>query len=258
MLSRLLRGLGLLAYALLVLVVFTLAAYTSFSLFVRSGVTTVPAVTGLTRAEAANALADQGLRLRSAEEDGRYDDKIPAGRVARQNPDPRTLVKRGRPVTVVLSKGPRRVEVPDLTGKPLPAAQSLISGNGLALGHILGAFASHREPPGSVLEQDPDPRASVAPATGVDLLLAMPAPGERYVMPDLVYRNYDQVRASFDRLRFKFGNVKFERYEGVAAGIILRQFPLAGHPLTRDDAISLVVATADMPEEPPGMMEGTP
>ena len=79
MLSRLLRGLGLLAYALLMVLVFGLAAYTSFSLFVRSGVTTVPTVTGLTRAEAANVLADQGLSLRTGEESGRYDDKIPAG-----------------------------------------------------------------------------------------------------------------------------------------------------------------------------------
>jgi beta-lactam-binding protein with PASTA domain len=96
-----------------------------------------------------------------------------------------------------------------------------------------------------VIEQDPDPNASVAPATGVDLLLAMAAPGERYVMPDLVSRDYEQVRPYFERLGFKLGNVKFERYEGVAAGVILRQFPLPGHAVSRDDAISLVVATAD-------------
>jgi eukaryotic-like serine/threonine-protein kinase len=245
MLARLLRGLGLLAYALLLVLVFGLAAYTSFSLFVRSGVTTVPSVTGLARAEAANVLADQGLALRSAEGGGRYDDKVPAGRVARQTPDAGTYVKRGRPVTLVLSKGPRRVEVPDLTGKPLPAAQATISGSGLGLGRILGAFATHREPPGSVLGQDPDPGASVAPTTGVDLLLAMATPGERYVMPDLVYRGYEQVRPYFEQSGFKFGSVKFERYEGVASGVILRQFPLPGHPLTRDDAVSLVVATAE-------------
>ncbi len=260
MLARLLRGLGLMAYALFIVLVFGLAAYTSFSLFVRSGVTTVPSVIGLTRDDAANLLTDQGLRLRLADEDGRYDDKVPAGRVARQNRDPRTLVKRGSSVAVVLSKGPRRVEVPDLTGKPLPAAQAAISGSGLGLGRILGAFAAHREPPGSVLEQDPDPGSSVSPATGVDLLLAMATPGERYVMPDLVYRSYDQVRPYFERLGFKLGSVKFERYEGVAAGVILRQFPLPGHPLTRDDAVSLVVATADMPEavEAPQPARGIP
>ncbi len=236
---------SLLAYAALILLVFGLAAYTSFSLFVRSGVTTVPSVAGMTRADAAAVLADQGLTLRSAEGEGRYDDKIPAGRIARQNPDPRTLVKRGRPVTVVLSRGPQRVEVPDLLGKTLPAAQSAISGTGLGLGRILGAFALNREPPGSVLQQDPDPGDSAPPASGVDLLLAMSSPDERYVMPDLVYRDYEQVRPYFEGLGFAFGNVKFERYEGVAAGVILRQFPLPGHPLTREDSVSLVVATAD-------------
>jgi eukaryotic-like serine/threonine-protein kinase len=245
MMSRLFRGLGFLAYAALIVLVFGLASYTSFSLFVRSGVTTVPSVVGMTRADAAAVLADQGLTVRSAEGGGRYDDKVPAGRIARQNPDPRTLVKRGRPVTVVLSKGPQRVEVPEIQGKTLPAAQAALSGEGLGLGRILGAFAFNREAPGSVLEQDPDPGASVAPATGVDLLLAMATPGERYVMPDLVYRDYELVRPYFERLGFKFGNVKFERYEGVAAGVILRQFPLPGHPVTRDDSISLVVATVD-------------
>jgi serine/threonine-protein kinase len=146
---------------------------------------------------------------------------------------------------VVLSKGPRRVDVPDLLGKTLPAAQSAISGAGLGLGRILGAFALDREPPGSVMQQDPDPGATASPASGVDLLLAMAATGERYVMPDLVYRDYEQVRPYFEQLGFSFGNVKFERYEGVAAGVILRQFPLPGHPLTREDSVSLVVATAD-------------
>ncbi|HEX4963989.1 MAG TPA: PASTA domain-containing protein [Thermoanaerobaculia bacterium] len=247
MLSRLLRWLGRLAYALLIVLVFGLAAYTSFSVFVRSGATTVPTVIGLSRGEAANVLADQGLVLKGVEGAGRYDDKVPAGQIARQNPDPRTLVKRGSPVTVVTSLGPRRVEVPDLLGQTLPAAQSALSGSGLAMGRILGAFSPGQEAPGSVLQQDPDAGAAVAPATAVDLLLVMTVPRERFVMPDLVYRNYEQVRPYFEQLGFKLGSVKFERYEGVAAGVILRQFPLPGHPLTRDDAVSLVVATADAP-----------
>ena len=243
--SKLLRGLGCFAYAVLVFVVFGLAAYTSFSVFVRSGVTTVPSVLGMSSTDAANALADQGLVLRSKDGAGRYDDQVPAGRVARQNPDARTFVKKGSPVTVLLSLGPRRVTVPDLKGKTLPGAQAAISGTGLALGRILGALAPNHEAPGSVIEQDPDANAAVAPATGVDLLLAMAAPNERYVMPDLISRNYDQVRPYFEQLGFKFGNVKFERYEGVAAGVILRQFPLPGHPLSREDAVSVVVATAE-------------
>lgn len=244
MASRFFRGLGFLAYAVFLCLVFGLAAYTSFSLFVRSGVTSVPALKGLSRMDATHRLADQGLELRRIEERGRYDDRVPAGHVVQQSPDARTLVKRGSSVTVILSLGPQRVEVPELDGRSLPAAQAALSGSGLALGRILGAFARGIQP-GTVVEQDPDPGAEIAPTAGVDLLLAMPAQGERFIMPDLIYRDYESVRPRFEQSGFHFGNVKFERYEGVAAGVILRQFPLPGHPVTRDDAVSVVVATAD-------------
>jgi beta-lactam-binding protein with PASTA domain len=244
MVRRLLSGLGFVAYLLLVLVVFLAASYFAFSVFVRSGVMPVPNVTGLTRAEAADLLGDLGLTLRRAEGGGRYDDQVPAGRVVRQSPDPRTLVKRGSSVEVVLSLGPRRVKVPSLAGKALPAAQVTLSAIGLEVGSILGTFDGRR-PAGAVVEQDPDAGDEVPPASPVNLLLAMATPGRRYVMPDLVYRHYDPVRQFFEARGFRFGSVKYERYEGVAAGVILRQFPLPGHPLTANDPVSLVVATAD-------------
>jgi beta-lactam-binding protein with PASTA domain len=244
MLRRLLRGLLYLAYAFVVVLTFGLAAYVSFSLFVRSGLTTVPQLRGLPRAEAANRLADQGLRLRGTENPSRYDDEVPAGRVVQQDPDPRTPVKRGSTVEVVISRGPQRVEVPKLADKGLPAAQAALSGAGLALGRTLGAFAVDKTE-GSVLGSDPGPGEEVAPATPVHLLLAMTPQRERFIMPDLVYRDYERVRPYLEQRGLGFGSVRFERYEGVAAGVILRQFPLPGHPVTRQDAISLVVATAE-------------
>jgi beta-lactam-binding protein with PASTA domain len=244
MLRRLLAGLGLVAYAALVFVAFVAASYFAFSFFVRSGVMAVPDVTGMSRADATDQLADLGLTLHRAEGGGRYDDKVAAGRIVRQNPDAHTLVKRGSSVDVVLSLGPRRVRVPDLVGKALPAAQVTLSAIGLEVGSILGAFDARR-PAGAVMEQEPGAGDEVPPASPVDLLLVMAAPGRRYLMPDLVYRHYDPVKQFFEARGFRFGNVKFERYEGVAAGVILRQFPLPGHPLTANDPISLVVATAD-------------
>lgn len=248
MLARLFRLFGYLAYALVVLVVFTLAAYSSFSLFVRSGVTTVPDVEGLSRAEAAGVLADQGLELKREPDSDRYDDKVPAGQIVQQKPDGRTLVKRGSAVEIVLSLGPQRVEVPELSGKTLPGAQVALSSAGLNVGRILGVYTTADHPPGSVLEQDPDPGSSVPPASAADLLLAMAVQEERWVMPDLVYRDYDDVRLAFEHRGFRLGSIKFERYEGVAEGIILRQFPLPGHPVTKRDPISLTVATADFIE----------
>jgi serine/threonine-protein kinase len=258
MLARLLRGLLYLVYGLVVLTTFGLAAYVSFSLFVRSGVTTVPAVRGLSRAEATAALTDQGLRLRASGDSGRYDNEVPIGHVVRQVPDARTIVKRGSGVQVILSLGPQRVEVPELLGTNLPAAQAALSGAGLALGKLLGAFAPDAQE-GSVIGQDPDPGDAVAPASPVDMLLVMTVQRERYIMPDLVYRNYELVRPYFEQYGFRLGTVKYERYEGVAAGVILRQFPLPGHPFTKQEPISLVVATAEgLDDDPLGELATEP
>lgn len=244
--SKIVQGMVYLGYGLVILLVFGLAAYTSFSLFVRSGVTTVPVVEGLSRAEASARLADQGLRLRGVENEGRYSEKVPAGHVVRQNPDARTLVKRGSGVTVVLSKGPQRVAVPELGGKTLPAAQAALSGSGLTVGRLLGAFSTTAAT-GSVLSSDPAQGADIPPSTPVHVLLSLNVPSERYIMPDLVYRDYESIRPLFEQRGFTFGSVKYERYEGVAAGVILRQFPQFGHPVTKQDNISLVVATTDTP-----------
>jgi beta-lactam-binding protein with PASTA domain len=243
-LTKLLRALGFLAYVLTVCAVFLLSAYLGFSFFVRSGATPVPDVVGVPGSEAANQLADQGLKARIPKEKERYDDKIPFGRVVRQRPEARTFAKRGGSVELILSLGPRRVTTPQMAGNAMTTAQVALTKTGLALGRILKAYDATASPD-TVIAQDPAAGASIAPASSVDLLLAMSAPTERYVMPDLVYRNYDLVRPYFDRRNFRFGNVRFERYEGVAAGVILRQFPLPGHPLTKNDPISLVVATSE-------------
>ena len=52
MMGKLAKGLVYLAYGMVVVLVFGLSAYTSFSLFVRSGVTTVPEVGARPRFEA--------------------------------------------------------------------------------------------------------------------------------------------------------------------------------------------------------------
>lgn len=263
--GKLLKALVYLAYGVMLLLVFGLAGYTSFSLFVRSGVTTVPPVEGLAQADAAARLADQGLRLRGVENEGRYSEKVPAGKILRQSPDARTLVKRGSGVTVILSRGPQRVDVPEVASRPLPAAQAALAGSGLTVGQILGAYSTTL-PTGSVVTTDPAPGSTIPPSTQVNVLVALSVTDERYLMPDLVYHDYEGIRAYFEQHGFHFGSVKYERYEGVQAGVILRQFPQAGHPVAKEDNISLVVATADAPTDSatppaaptPAPAEGTP
>jgi serine/threonine-protein kinase len=238
--GRLLRFAGWVAYAGGLLVIFGAAGYFSFSQFVRSGGTEVPDLVGLPTGEVEQLAADAGLEFRSQQGTERYDDVVPADHVLRQSPPAGTLVKKGSTLDVVLSLGPQSMMVPNVRGEAIQAAQVTLAAAGLAIGrtagvHTLGAT------PGTVYEQFPAAGQRVGRASTVDLFLAISDRTGIFLMPDLTYRDYDGVRRFFEARGFRLGSVKYEPYESVAAGVVLRQFPLPGHPLRRQDVISLVV-----------------
>ena len=201
----------------------------------------MPDLSGQSRVDGEALLIDSGLVLDAAVLAERHDDEVPLGRILQQRPGAHSLVKRGSSVRVIFSLGPEIAAVPDLSGQPLAGAQVALSDAGLTLGRTVSVYRMTGEV-GTVLEQDPVPGAVVGYAQAVDVYVGEESHGESYLMPDLVYRDYDLVRLFFERRGFQLGGVKPEPYEGVPPGIILRQYPLAGHPLTRSDVISLVVS----------------
>ena len=231
---------GRLGLALLLLLAFVVSSYLAFSYWVRRGVTAVPEVRGLDEAEARATLAKAGLAVRAADA-ARWSADVPAGRALETRPGSGAFVKRGAEVEVVLSRGAHRLRVPDLTGKALTAAHLTLEGEGLVAGPTLEVFAA-RGPAGTVVGQDPAPGTELADGAAVTLLVARESTARAWVMPDLVSRRYEPVRAALEGSGFRFGGVTLEPYEGVAAGTILRQTPPPGHPLRRTDSIALVVA----------------
>jgi serine/threonine-protein kinase len=248
----LLRALLRTVYLVVVVALFVAAAYLSFSLFIRRGVTPVPSLVGLDLDAAAERLADQGLRLRHQRGTDRFSATVPARRVLDQRPGPGAIAKRGGVVDLVLSRGRQVMPVPDLLGSALPAAQVTLAAAGLGVGTVAQIFAD--APTGSVVLQKPPAGTEVGPGTAVRLFLAVEGRRETYVMPDLVDRDYRAVRAFLELHGFRVGSVKFEPYEGVSESLVLRQFPLPGHPLRHGEVISLVVAAVP---EPPLPVEGT-
>jgi serine/threonine-protein kinase len=245
---KLLRAVQALAYLGVLGVLFGLVAYVAFSVFVRGGVTPVPELRGLSEADALALLADQGLGTQWAE-DGRFDEQVPKGHVLQQDPRPGVYVKRNTEVTLTLSRGPRRIEVPDLSGQALQAARVSLAGAGLVVGRTFDVYDAFGDS-GVVVNQQPPPGSRVARDAPVDLFLSVGATAEVFVMPDLVRRSYDDVRAFFETRGFRIGRVSYETYDGVAAGTVLRQFPLAGHPLRRGEVISLGVVAPDELSDP--------
>ena len=229
-------------YGLVLLGVLGLAAWISFSRFVLGKSHQVPDLTGRTVEDATALAAERGLRVEVDRGQDAFDEKIPARRIRGQSPGPLEAVKAGQVVRVSLSLGPRTARAPDLTGlTPRPAALPLVKE-----GLVEGVVSAARLPgPTGIISQGIAPGTTVAPEVPVDVLVNRGEPDLAWVMPDLIGRDFERVRLAFELRGFRIGGVKAQAYEGASAGTILRQFPLAGYPVTLRDALSFVVASPE-------------
>jgi len=89
----------------------------------------VPVLTGLTEAEAVEALTAAGLR--AGDISNEWDAVIPSGEVVSSTPGAGEELKADSTVGLVISKGPQPVELPDLTGTPVEEATAALVAEGL-------------------------------------------------------------------------------------------------------------------------------
>ncbi|MFK0115900.1 Stk1 family PASTA domain-containing Ser/Thr kinase [Streptomyces sp. NPDC090994] len=102
----------------------------------------VPDVTGDDLADARAELADAGLKVEVATERVNSDD-YDAGQVARQSPGDGERVAEGDTVTLTVSKGPERIEVPDVVGDDVDDARQELEDAGFEVEEdrgLLGLF----------------------------------------------------------------------------------------------------------------------
>jgi beta-lactam-binding protein with PASTA domain/tRNA A-37 threonylcarbamoyl transferase component Bud32 len=121
----------------------------------------VPDVTGKTYDEAASLLS--AVHLRAQRRDV-FSDTVPAGKVVDTQPAAGTTAHVGQTVTVDVSKGPRLIPVPDVTGKPIQEAIKKINEAGFRAeprqifpggpGKVVRETPSGMQPPGTTIELD--------------------------------------------------------------------------------------------------------
>jgi beta-lactam-binding protein with PASTA domain len=83
-----------------------------------------------------------------------YSDTIGVGRVVSQNPYAGISVARGTAVMLVISLGPTPIEVPDVVGLALDAAQAALTDAGFT--STVAEVFSETVPAGSVVSQAPE------------------------------------------------------------------------------------------------------
>ena len=239
---------------LLLLAAALLAAITTMHFAIHGAEVQVPALKGMTVAEARSQTAGLGLNL---DVDNRYySGEVAAGHILTQSPEPGTVVRREWRVRVAESLGPQKVEVPDTVGRDQRVAALNLRRVGLEVG-VTALLPYSKAAEGTVLAQDPPAHAQGIAQPNVNLLVA--APGDEaadgYVMPDLSGMTYSSAQSALARVGIKTAPPKFVDVAvgpvggagtmpklPTAPGTVIAQLPPAGSRVDQTTQVKLTVA----------------
>jgi beta-lactam-binding protein with PASTA domain len=192
---------------MLLVAVALLAAVTTMHFAIHGAEVQVPALKGMTVAEARSQTSGLGLDL---DVDNRYySADVAAGHILSQSPVPGTVVRREWRVRVAESLGPQTVEVPDIVGNDERVASLKLRRVGLDVG-VTARLPYGKVPEGTVLAQDPPAHAQGIAQPSVNLLVAAPgddAP-DGYVMPDLTGMMAASAQAALAKVGIKTAPLK--------------------------------------------------
>jgi len=199
----------------------------------------VPALAGLAFADAGAIAAQRGLSLRL--EGRRNDASVPAEHVVAQEPPPGSTLKAHRAVRVWVSLGPRRATVPPVEGDSVRTSRIALEQAGVPVARVVEI--EDAAPDGTVLVQRPPPgEADLSSGGGASLLVSRGPGGASFVMPDLIGRDAGMVLRALQGAGLKVSDVRYRTYPGVEPGIVLRQTPPAGYPVSARGAVLLDVS----------------
>ncbi len=165
----------------------------------------VPKVVHRTRAAAVSALKKAHLAPGTITR--AYDPEVPKGKVVSTSPDVGTPSRAGSTVDMVVSKGRRPVDVPDVTGSSADEAKKTLTDLGLTVTFGPKQHSSDIDE-GDVMSQSIDPGTA---HKGDSITLVVSKGPQMVTVPDVVGMSTSQATASLEKAGLK---VKVSRYFG--------------------------------------------
>lgn len=249
LLLRLFRGA---CVVMLLVAVAMISAITTMHFAIHGAEVKIPALKGMTVAEARSQAAGMGLNL---DVDNRYySSDVAAGHILSQSPAPGSVVRREWHLRVSESLGPQKVDVPDTVGTDARVAALRLRRAGLQVG-VTAKLPWTGVEDNTVLAQDPPAHSHGIAQPSVNILVAAPettAP-DGYVMPDLAGLPVTTAIDQLTRIGLKVDpptyvdvNIPPVGASGAAPaaptapGSVITQQPLAGARVDQNTTIKLV------------------
>jgi serine/threonine-protein kinase len=200
----------------------------------------VPDVLGKTLAEATALLREANLNYTIKEAESNPD--VPPNVVLRQSPEGGRTVRAGRAVEIVPSRGPELLQVPNIIGMTLLAAEIALTREGFVLGEKTER-AHETVPAEHIIEQNPRPGTLTARGERVDIAVSLGPPVVEVPTPELIGLTESEVVTRLRELGLSVRTpVTREFHATVPFGRIITQTPLAGERLPVGGEVSIVVS----------------
>ena len=213
--------------------------------------TLVPDVTGEELLDALVLVQEKALAPRV---EGRINSDYPKWQVIEQDPEAGTLVKAGRPLLLVVSRGPVIQEVGGYVGRDLEEVRL----------ELQTLFASHRAlitirepvarvtdpaPAGTILAQNPPPETPVDGDLQLELVVSKGPGSDLIELADYVGRPALEVRDEMAQLNLPFVFRVREARAGESPGSVVSQSPAAGQEIPYSSILQLeMTAPAELDE----------
>ncbi|GGS21157.1 Stk1 family PASTA domain-containing Ser/Thr kinase [Streptomyces parvus] len=205
--------------------------------YINSGqFTQVPSLLGQTQQTAEKRLADAGLGLKGV--DRVFSDTVERGEVVSSKPDSGDRIRGNGSVTLVVSRGPEIVRVPDVVGASLADARRSLKKVGLVPGMVTREFSEDVER-GEVIRTDPRAGTDRNPDTAVALVVSKGAPID---VPDVTGLSADEATAELEAEGLKAEVLPGRVHSPEAAGDVAEQSPGEGTEAAEGDTIQLTVS----------------
>ncbi|MET9917964.1 Stk1 family PASTA domain-containing Ser/Thr kinase [Streptomyces sp. NPDC006435] len=205
--------------------------------YINSGqFTRVPALLGQTQKNAEKRLAETGLEVKTVERE--YSDTVERGKVISSEPEPGDRVRGNASVTLVVSRGPEIVKVPELRGLSLADARKELKKVGLVSGMVTKEF-SEDIVRGDVIRTDPGANTGRHPDSAVALVVSKGAPVD---VPDVTGLSVEDATAALEEEGLKAEVLPDRVNSPEVAGDIARQSPGQGSEAAEGDTIKLTVS----------------
>jgi beta-lactam-binding protein with PASTA domain/tRNA A-37 threonylcarbamoyl transferase component Bud32 len=211
----------------------------------------VPELVGLSEDEAVQLLERARLEPRVERE---FSEQIERGEVLQQDPGSGAVVEQGSTVELVVSRGPRPVQVPSLFGDTVEEARAELGAVGLVLGEV--AERESEEEEGIVIVQFPRPGTRADRGSAVNVTISS-GPGT-VTVPDVVCVDVDRAQGTVSAAGLGFEIVGSEPSEECPAGTVADQNPGGGAEVEEGTTVEVTESTGPEPELSPTPTLPTP